>query len=454
MPREKKVAAMKLSTGSIRRRARGGVYSYRCQINGKRTEISLQTTDYNEALKKAMDLVPIAEARSEEVIAAHVRQAKGFARQASDLRLTDAWEKYACHPDRAMPHTHNEYLNYKANFEEFVAFATRPQTAEEKRKHTPHTTVTLIREVTPEVAMEFAGYLRTRSLAVDTHNRKIKHMRKIFSVLQDYHGGENPFTGRNLMRSHREEQSTIVRRQAFTREEEQRLLAELRSPARKLMNKEEILVVYTIGMYTGQRLKDCVLLQWQNIDMNRRRVYVKQFKTGKEVSIPLAKPLYDALLLARTWRYNQYVCPKTAARYNKVSADGKNIGCNLVDVDVLRVIRWIGLEPSVPVPGRKQKMTVYGFHSLRHSFASFCAEEGVPKAVLLSILGTDSEIADKYYTHVGEEAQQKAIAAITGVAETSDPFAVRVQRAIMLLNTIPEPLPEYVCRLKSILQGA
>ena len=47
MPREKKVAAMKLSTGSIRRRGRG-VFYYRCQINGKRTEISLQTNDYNE----------------------------------------------------------------------------------------------------------------------------------------------------------------------------------------------------------------------------------------------------------------------------------------------------------------------------------------------------------------------------------------------------------------------
>ena len=58
-------------------------------------------------------------------------------------------------------------------------------------------------------------------------------------------------------------------------------------------------------------------------------------------------------------------------------------------------------------------MTIYGFHSLRHSFASFCAEAGVPKAVLLSILGTDSKIADKYYTHVSVESQMKAIAAIS-----------------------------------------
>ena len=112
------------------------------------------------------------------------------------------------------------------------------------------------------------------------------------------------------------------------------------------------------------------------------------------------------------WKTDQYVLPKSAARYNKTNSEGKNVGNNLIDLDVLRVIRWIGLEPSVHVPGRKKKMTVYGFHSHRHSFASFCAEAGVPKAVLLSILGTDSEIADKYYTHVGNDSQQKAIEAI------------------------------------------
>ena len=35
--------------------------------------------------------------------------------------------------------------------------------------------------------------------------------------------------------------------------------------------------------------------------------------------------------------------------------------------------------------------------------------------MLLSIPGTDSDIADKYYTHVGEEAQQQAIAAISDI---------------------------------------
>ena len=75
----------------------------------------------------------------------------------------------------------------------------------------------------------------------------------------------------------------------------------------------------------------------------------------------MAAELYAVLEEAQTWKEDQYVCPKSAARYNKVDRNGKNVGVNLINIDVLRVIRWIGLEPSVAVPGRSKKMTVYAF---------------------------------------------------------------------------------------------
>jgi len=104
------------------------------------------------------------------------------------------------------------------------------------------------------------------------------------------------------------------------------------------------------------------------------------------------------------------------------------------------------------VPGRKKKMTVYGFHSLRHSFASFCAEAGVPKAVLLSILGTDSEIADKYYTHVGDESQRKAIEAVRGRgAEKS--AQERIDEALSLLDSNPMPTQELLKTITAILRS-
>jgi len=453
MSREKKVTPMKLAAGSIRRRGKNGCFAYRCQVNGRRTEISLQTCDYHEALKKVAELVPIAQARTAEVVAAHVNEARGFAKQTMDLTLADSWDKYAHHPDRAMPHTIHEQMSYKSSYQEFIDFVTRPATLEERKKHITHTTVSLVKEITPMVAAEFADYLRSQPISVHTHNRKLKRIRKVISVLKEYHGGDNPFYAKSLFRNKREEQDAVVRRQAFTKEEEQRLLEELRSPAHKLMNKEEIRIIYTIGMYTGQRLKDCVLLQWQNVDLPHRRIHVKQFKTGKEISIPMAPQLYEAIIEAQRWKSNQYVCPKTAARYNKTNADGKNVGNNLVDLDVLRVIRWIGLDPSISVPGRKKKMTIYGFHSLRHSFASFCAEAGVPKAVLLSILGTESEIADKYYTHVGNEAQEKAIAAISGTT-FENPDKAKIQKALDYIEQFPQPLPECMIPLREILIGA
>jgi len=120
------------------------------------------------------------------------------------------------------------------------------------------------------------------------------------------------------------------------------------------MNKDEIRRIFFIGMYTGQRLKDCVLLQWQNVDLNHDRIWVKQFKTGKEVNIPIASELKPVLQEAYQSKKNQYVNPKTATRYMKTDKNGKCVGMNLVDLDVLRVIKWIGVETAVKVPGRKK----------------------------------------------------------------------------------------------------
>ena len=416
--------------------------------NNVRREFSLKTCVFEEAVQKAADLDVIWSAPTQEVAIAQINALKGYSQESKNLPFDEAWRLYEVHPDRAMPHTVSEQNAYRSTFDEFVQFVSKPFPGRKK-----HTIAGGIAEVSPQVCEEFSSYLKTTSLAVDTHNRKIKRLRKIFDCLKEYFAGENPFRSKALLRSEREERGTVVHRQAFTKEQEEQLIAVLSDddPKHKIMNKDEIRVLYVIGRFTGQRLKDCVLLQWQNIDMSNRRLWVKQFKTGKEVTIPMAPELYTALTEARKWRTDQYVTPKTAARYNKTNAEGKNVGNNLVNLDVLRVIRWIGLEPSVDVPGRKKKMTVYGFHSLRHSFASFCAEAGVPKAVLLSILGTDSEIADKYYTHVGDESQRKAVEAIRSRSGEKSAQA-KIDEVLNLLDSNPKPTKKLLNTITTILR--
>ena len=423
---------MKKLQGKLRQKAKGGNYYYRLTIaNGIRKEFALKTADETEAIQRAEELDSIYAAPNMDVAVAQINALKGFSKQAQMLPLSEGWAKYEIHPERATPHTVSEQLAYKTTYDEFVEYVSASG---------KHTVITSIAELNSDIAEGYAAYMRTIPQAVDTHNRKIKRLRKIFDCLSDYYSGNNPFKSKTLLRSTREEQDTVARRQAFTKEQEQQLRDVLADDQYKVMNKPEIRVIYYLGMFTGQRLKDCVLLQWQNVDMDHKRIYVKQFKTGKEVTIPMAEELFQVLTEAMEWRENQYVCPKSAARYNKLNREGKNVGNNLVNIDVLRVIRWIGLEPSISVPGRNKKMTVYGFHSLRHSFASFCAEAGVPKAVLLSILGTDSDIADKYYTHVGEDAQQLAINAISDIRNGKS-AQEKVTAALALLNNNTEITP-------------
>ena len=430
MKEQKRISKrMKELRGRLRQKEKHGNFYYRLTLpGGLRKEFALKTTDEKEAIQKAANLDAVYEAPNQDVAFAQINAIKGFSRRASMLSFSEGWVKYEAHPERAIPHTVSEQLSYKKTYEDFVAFVTSPQ------RTIP---LTFIADISSEIVAEFADFMRQQAQAVDTHNRKIKRLRKIFDCLKDYYSGENPFKAKTLLRNYREEQDTVIRRLPFSKEQEQQLRDVLADDQYKVMNKPEIRVIYYLGMFTGQRLKDCVLLQWQNIDMDRKRIYVKQFKTGKEVTIPMAEELFQVLTEALEWREDQYVCPKSAARYNKQNREGKNVGNNLVNIDVLRVIRWIGLEPSISVPGRNKKMTVYGFHSLRHSFASFCAEAGVPKAVLLSILGTDSDIADKYYTHVGEDAQQLAITAISDIRNGKS-AQEKVSAALALLKNNAE----------------
>lgn len=432
------VAKIKLDLGTVYQKEEGGVYYFRYQIDGARKAVSLKTRNQKEALKEVNKLIPLLKASTPEVLAAHVKQVRGFVTHERNLPLSEAWAVYERSPERATPDTVSEALAYRSTFEEFVNWIDDPGKT--------------LRDITSQLADKYAQHMRTLNIAVSTHNRKIKRIRRVFRVLREYWSGENPFQSPTLLRKEREEREHDVHRLSFTREQEQQLQAVLDDDKHKVMNKPEVRVVYYLGMFTGQRMKDCVLLRWSKIDFKLKRVWVKQFKTGKEVTIPIAPKLMEVLQGALAWKTGEtdYVCPNIAARYNKTDARGKNVGNNLVNIDMLRVIRWIGLEPSVAVPGRDKKVTVYGFHSLRHSFASYCAEAGVPQATVLSILGADSEIVNKYYTHVGDEAQRQAIAAISGDIGCKS-AQQRINEALELIRTSTEPSDTVLQKVKVVL---
>ena len=56
----------------------------------------------------------------------------------------------------------------------------------------------------------------------------------------------------------------------------------------------------------------------------------------------------------------------------------------------------------------ERRGTELSFHCLRHTAVTLMKEAGIPAAVVMELVGHDSEAMSAHYTHVGAEAMQRA----------------------------------------------
>lgn len=87
----------------------------------------------------------------------------------------------------------------------------------------------------------------------------------------------------------------------------------------KLLNKDEMRVMFNLGVWTGLRLADCVLMEWSSIDFSRNLINCipqkTRNKTQKSVTIPIHPRLQEELEKALKWKENNFVLPKVTERY-------------------------------------------------------------------------------------------------------------------------------------------
>ena len=69
-----------------------------------------------------------------------------------------------------------------------------------------------------------------------------------------------------------------------------------------------------------------------------------------------------------------------------------------------------GIRQKSESPGPRDHSGL-SFHSLRHSSVTLLKEAGIPLAVVMELIGHESEAMSQNYTKVGDEALEKAAAA-------------------------------------------
>jgi integrase len=127
-------------------------------------------------------------------------------------------------------------------------------------------------------------------------------------------------------------------------------------------------------------LSELTTLDWSQIDLNKRLIHIQNTdtfttKTKKNRVIPISDMVVEALgdggtgLVFRTWEGHAWTLDYVSHRFR-------------------RCIRKAGLP------------TRYHFHTLRHTFASWLAQEGVSIYEIGQLLGHASVTTTQIYAHL------------------------------------------------------
>jgi integrase len=322
------------------------------------------------------------------------------------LPLTQAWSQYIASSRR--PDTGPETLAmYEGQFRQFVDWM-----------QARHPDVNAMRDVTEEIAEQYADSLNHGRLNPGTFNKHVNALTLVFRVLfKKAKLNLNPW-------------SEIERKTPKPASRRELTIDELKKVCQSASG--ELRILLGLGIYTGLRLKDCATLRWSEVEMARniiRRVPSKTARlNSKPVILPIHPVLGDMLREVPQENRNEYVSPKTADTYlnhkkQLINAIQKHFSDSDITVH----------KPGTGTAGKRAVVEV-GFHSLRHTFVSMCRASDVPLSVVESLVGHSNPSMTRHYTHTGELAANNAIAclpALLGDSKTTQPINKRDAEAIL-----------------------
>ena len=244
-----------------------------------------------------------------------------------------------------------------------------------------------------------------------TANHAVKILRCIFEdARRDAFIAENPAKDCGLLKK----EATASRR-PFTIDELKTVLA---------VADDEWRSMIVCALYTGQRLADIARLSWANIDLLAQEVHMRTGKTGRNVRIPMCKPLLEHIeALPTSDDPKAPLHPRAAAM---VSANLTTLSRQFGDL-----LASAGVIPprnhNAAKEGRAARRAVseLSFHSIRHTATSMMKNAGISPAIVQDIIGHDSAEMNAHYTHIEGDAKRKALDAMPDITSTPQPPARR-----------------------------
>lgn len=247
-----------------------------------------------------------------------------------------------------------------------------------------------LHEVTTLHAQDYAADVWRSHVSPATYNGHVKFLRSMFNTLKAKAGLLfNPWA--DLKHLDNETQG----RENFTPEELKAICSKATGSTRYMIG---------IGLYTGMRLGDVVTLRWSDIGRDKIKIMpLKTRRKKKKITLPI-HPVLRVLLnkLQKLAGDNEYLFPAEREAYLKDTA--------AITKRFQQFLKDCGIVTTEEGNGHRRRVIVRkGFHSLRHSFVSLCAENNVPQVAIQDLVGHGSPAMTELYSHADFAQKQDAI---------------------------------------------
>jgi integrase len=151
-----------------------------------------------------------------------------------------------------------------------------------------------------------------------------------------------------------------------------------------------------ISLHTGARAGEIFSLKGDDIDLENDLITLRDTKNNETRYAPMTKEVKKILKRRLPENPNAYVFTDT---------DGEKI--KEVSKSFDRIVDSIGLNAGVE--DRRKKVV---FHTLRHTFASWLAIEGIPLYTIAKLMGHKSISMSERYSHLSPDHKKGAVNAV------------------------------------------
>jgi len=175
-----------------------------------------------------------------------------------------------------------------------------------------------------------------------------------------------------------------------------------------LGNKKVYSYGVLISLYTGLRIGELLSLKWESVDLKAKTLIVKTTtcKIADSGKIVLIEDLPKTQSSVRELPITKVVvkllkdikaCQKGASEYVMARANGKRIDMRTYQDSFSRLLRRLEIRH-------------YGFHALRHTFATRCLELGIDIKTISELMGhANPTITLNRYVHTNLENKRQAV---------------------------------------------